>query len=102
MLADVAADLPEVVGAGYETRLRDVLEAHREQFDLILLDAPPGLGTLPGLAVLAADGPLVPALPQTSIFAAPARSMTWSRASFRIFGSWDRFRMGCLAVLRKG
>ena len=31
-------------------------------FDLILLDTPPGLGTLSGMAVLAADGLLIPAL----------------------------------------
>ena len=31
-------------------------------FDLILLDTPPGLGTLSGIAVLAADGLLIPAL----------------------------------------
>lgn len=61
-LADVAADLPEAVGAGYETRLRDVLEPLRGRFDVVLLDTPPGLGTLPGLALLAADGLLIPAL----------------------------------------
>jgi chromosome partitioning protein len=61
-LADVAADLPVVVGNGHETRLRDVLEPLRESFDLILLDTPPGLGTLPGLALLAADGLVIPTL----------------------------------------
>lgn len=61
-LADVAADLPDLIGAGYETRLLDVLEPQREHFDLMLLDTPPGLGTLPGLALLAADGLVVPAL----------------------------------------
>ncbi len=61
-LADVAADLPQFAGAGYETRLRDVLAPLRAQFDVVLLDTPPGLGTLPGLALLAADGLLVPAL----------------------------------------
>jgi chromosome partitioning protein len=61
-LANVAADLPELAGDGHETRLRDVLEPLRERFDLVLLDTPPGLGTLPGLALLAADGLLIPAL----------------------------------------
>ena len=60
-LADLAADLPEA-GAGHGTRLREVLKPLREQFDVVLLDTPPGLGTLPGLALLAADGLLVPAL----------------------------------------
>ena len=61
-LADVAADLPVTGGPGYELRLREVLEPLREQFDLVLLDTPPGLGTLSGMAVLAADGLLIPAL----------------------------------------
>ena len=61
-LADVAADLPVTGGPGYEMRLREVLEPLREQFDLVLLDTPPGLGTLSGMAVLAADGLLIPAL----------------------------------------
>jgi chromosome partitioning protein len=61
-LADVAADLPTVVGEGYENRLREVLEPLRATFDLILLDTPPGRGNLSGMAVLAADGLLIPAL----------------------------------------
>lgn len=61
-LADVAADLPAVAGAGYERRLRDVLAPLRSQFDVILLDTPPGRGSLSGMAVLAADGLLIPAL----------------------------------------
>jgi chromosome partitioning protein len=62
MLADVAADLPTVVGEGYENRLREVLQPLRASFDLILLDTPPGRGNLSGMAVLAADGLLIPAL----------------------------------------
>jgi chromosome partitioning protein len=61
-LADVAAHLPQAIGPGYESRLREVLAPLRERFDVILLDTPPGLGTLPGLALLAADGLLIPAL----------------------------------------
>lgn len=61
-LADVAADLPATAGSGHELRLRQTLEPLRHRFDLILLDTPPGLGTLSGMAVLAADGLLIPAL----------------------------------------
>jgi len=61
-LADVAADLPTVAGVGYERRMREVLEPLRRRFDLVLLDTPPGLGTLSGMAILAADGLLIPAL----------------------------------------
>ena len=61
-LADVAADLPGVAGEGYENRLRAVLDPLRRQFDLVLLDTPPGRGNLSGMAVLAADGLLIPAL----------------------------------------
>jgi chromosome partitioning protein len=62
-LADVAADLPASAGDGWESRLRDVLEPLRDQFDIVLLDTPPGLGNLSGMAVLAADGLLIPARP---------------------------------------
>jgi hypothetical protein len=62
VLADIAADLPAIVGAGYENRLREVLDPLRDQFDVILLDTPPGRGNLSGMAVLAADGLLIPAL----------------------------------------
>jgi cellulose biosynthesis protein BcsQ len=51
-----------IVGAGYENRLREVLDPLRDQFDVILLDTPPGRGNLSGMAVLAADGLLIPAL----------------------------------------
>ena len=62
-LADVAADLPVSVGEGWEQRLALVLEPLREQFDVVLVDTPPGLGTLSGMAMLAADGLLIPARP---------------------------------------
>jgi chromosome partitioning protein len=62
-LADVAADLPANAGDGWEARLREILEPLRERFDFVLLDTPPGLGNLSGMAVLAADGLLIPALP---------------------------------------
>jgi chromosome partitioning protein len=62
-LADVAADLPSVVGEGWEQRLAHVITPLRNLFDLILLDTPPGLGSLSGMAMLAADGLLIPARP---------------------------------------
>jgi chromosome partitioning protein len=62
-LADVAADLPASAGEGWESRLREILEPLRDRFDFILLDTPPGLGNLSGMAVLAADGLLIPARP---------------------------------------
>lgn len=61
-LADLAADLPAIVGAGYERRLGEVIDPLRDRFDLVLLDTPPGRGNLSGMAVLAADGLLIPAL----------------------------------------
>ncbi|WP_249011278.1 ParA family protein [Conexibacter sp. DBS9H8] len=61
-LADLAADLPQIAGAGYEHRLRELLDRLRGRFDLMLLDTPPGLGILSGMAVLAADALLIPAL----------------------------------------
>ena len=61
-LADIAADLPATVGVGYENRLREVLDPLRDEFEIILLDTPPGRGNLSGMAVLAADGLLIPTL----------------------------------------
>ena len=61
-LADIAADLRSNPGEGYETRLRQTLTPLLGSFDLVLLDTPPGLGNLSGMAVLAADGLLIPAL----------------------------------------
>jgi chromosome partitioning protein len=62
-LADVAADLPAVVGDGWEQRMAQVLEPLRDRFDLILIDTPPGLGNLSGMAMLAADGLVIPSRP---------------------------------------
>jgi chromosome partitioning protein len=62
-LADVAADLPVSAGEGWESRLTEILEPLRDRFDFILLDTPPGLGNLSGMAVLSADGLLIPARP---------------------------------------
>ena len=60
-LADVAADLP-ALGDGHELQLRRVVEAQRSSFDFVLLDTPPGLGNLSGMAMLAADALVIPAL----------------------------------------
>ena len=45
---------------GWQRRLRDLLEPHRERYDTILLDCPPSLGHLTVSALAAADGVLVP------------------------------------------
>jgi chromosome partitioning protein len=62
-LANVAADLPTSAGEGWEQRLELVLDAMRPRFDVVLIDTPPGLGNLSGMAMLAADGLLIPARP---------------------------------------
>jgi chromosome partitioning protein len=62
-LADVAADLPTAVGEGWEQRLGQVVASLRSRFDVVLIDTPPGLGSLSGMAMLAADGLLIPARP---------------------------------------
>jgi chromosome partitioning protein len=62
-LADVVAELPMTVGEGYELRLREIVNALRDRFDFILIDTPPGLGNLSGMALLAADYVLIPAQP---------------------------------------
>jgi chromosome partitioning protein len=62
-LANVAADLPATVGEGWEQRLGQVVAPLRSRFDLVLIDTPPGLGSLSGMAMLAADGLLIPARP---------------------------------------
>ena len=60
-LADVAAELPRQ--AGYELRLREALVPLRDAFDYILIDTPPGLGVLSGMALIAADAVIVPVRP---------------------------------------
>jgi chromosome partitioning protein len=62
-LADIAADLPVTAGEGWEHRLADLLTALRPRFDVVLIDTPPGLGNLSGMAMLAADGLVIPARP---------------------------------------
>ncbi len=59
-LADVVADLART--EGFEWRLHQLLAPLRREFDVVLLDTPPGRGSLSGMAVLAADGLLIPAL----------------------------------------
>ena len=61
-LAEVAAGLP-TAGEGYELRLKTIVDEFRPHFDFILLDTPPGLGNLSGMALIAADQVLIPARP---------------------------------------
>lgn len=60
-LADVVAELPRQ--AGYELALRDALAPLRELYDFILIDTPPGLGVVSGMALLAADSVVIPVRP---------------------------------------
>ena len=61
-LADVAADLPAPPARGTRAACGTSSMPLRDRFDFVLLDTPPGLGNLSGMAVLAADGLLIPAL----------------------------------------
>jgi chromosome partitioning protein len=63
VLANVAADLPQTITEGYEQQLRRVVDWQRAAFAFILLDTPPGLSNLSGMALMAADYLLIPALP---------------------------------------
>lgn len=59
--ADVRLQATAVVGA--ESVLRRALQEVRDQYDLILLDCRPALGVLPTNVAVAADGVLVPFVP---------------------------------------
>ncbi len=55
-----AADMRLVQEVAREFRLKESLEPHLEKYDFILVDAPPSLGILSVLAMVAADWLLVP------------------------------------------
>lgn len=60
-LADAATALAAQPGA--ETRLADALATFNGEYDACIVDTPPGIGALMTLALLAADGVIVPARP---------------------------------------
>jgi chromosome partitioning protein len=64
-LAGATMELPRLPGS--ETRLRDVLEPLRHDYEFILLDCPPSLGPLTVNALVAAERVIVPV--QTEYFA---------------------------------
>jgi chromosome partitioning protein len=64
-LAGANVELPRI--AGFEQRLREVLEPIRERYEYIVLDCPPSLGPLTVSALVAADRVIVPV--QTEYFA---------------------------------
>ena len=64
-LAGATVELPRI--AGSEFRLREVLDAVRDDFDFIVLDCPPSLGPLTVNALVAADRVIIPV--QTEYFA---------------------------------
>jgi chromosome partitioning protein len=57
-LAGATVELPRI--AGSETRLREVLQSVRAEYDFVLLDCPPSLGPLTVNALVAADRVIVP------------------------------------------
>lgn len=56
----VAAEVELMGKPGCESRLRDALNAVRDQFDVVLIDCPPSLNMLTVNALVAADGVLIP------------------------------------------
>lgn len=62
-ISSVADELPQNAGESYHLRFREVIDAYRDDFDFIVIDTPPGLGILPGMALLAADEVIIPARP---------------------------------------
>jgi chromosome partitioning protein len=64
-LAGATMELPRLPGS--ETRLREVLEPLRHEYEFILLDCPPSLGPLTVNALVAAERVIVPV--QTEYFA---------------------------------
>lgn len=58
----VGAELELVDQDRREYRLRDALEAIRDQFDYIIIDCPPSLGLLTVNALVASDGVVIPVL----------------------------------------
>ncbi|MFP4272007.1 MAG: ParA family protein [Halothiobacillaceae bacterium] len=54
------AEFQLVTRIGRETRLRNLLAAHREHYDFVLIDCPPALNTLTLNALVAADDVLIP------------------------------------------
>jgi chromosome partitioning protein len=57
-LAGATVELPRISGS--ETRLREVLQNVRSQYNFVLLDCPPSLGPLTVNALVAADRVIVP------------------------------------------
>jgi chromosome partitioning protein len=57
-LAGATVELPRISGS--ETRLREVLEGVRSDYEFVLLDCPPSLGPLTVNALVAADRVIVP------------------------------------------
>jgi chromosome partitioning protein len=57
-LAGATVELPRI--AGSETRMREVLQNVRSQYEFVLLDCPPSLGPLTVNALVAADRVIVP------------------------------------------
>lgn len=59
-----AAEMELVSEVGREFRLREALDAVKDEFDYILIDCPPSLGLLTINALVACDGVIVPMAPE--------------------------------------